>query len=368
MARPTEHVRRAIRAAAVRLPELFSPGSRVVVAFSGGQDSTCLLHALAHSHRKLDLLAAHVDHALRKDSADAARQAVKNAEAIGVRCAVTTVDVASYRAGLRGWSVEQAARAARYHALASIIEQTQAQALLVAHTADDQAETLLLHLLRGSGLDGLKGMRLDETIDLRQLGPKLESQPLHGTVLRVVRPLLGVPRSTTLAYCMQFGLSLVEDASNQTRIFNRNRVRLDVLPALERLNPAIRTTLARTAALAADEAAALDAIVAQIEPQLKHPDGYDLRLWRAQPRAFQRRLLRRGLASLVGGLVDVTDAPIEDALDLLQTAQPNQTYHLPYGVELCISSRKFCLQLHGRARARQSHQLRNTWGQEVPRV
>ena len=92
---------------------------------------------------------------------------------------------------------------------------------------------------------------------------------------------------------------------------------------------------------------------------------YQLRSFRAEPRALQRRLLRFGLESLLGGLVNVSDAPIEDALDLLQTGQPNQAYHLPYGVELCIGSESFTLRLDGRAR-QPEHQ--KTWEVDIPRV
>jgi hypothetical protein len=130
-------------------------------------------------------------------------------------------------------------------------------------------------------------------------------------------------------------------------------VRLDLLPVLASFNPAIKETLARTAELAAEDDAALGAIVDGLEKQLREDHSYDLASWRAQPRALQRRLLRLGLEELLGGKEDVTDAPIEDALDLLQSGQPRQTYHLPYGVELCIGFQNFSLQLHGRARRRE---------------
>jgi tRNA(Ile)-lysidine synthase len=364
----SDTVRRALKTSAARLPDLFAPGTRLVVGYSGGQDSTCLLHAL--SRMDLQIMGVHVDHGLRVDSAVDAQRVVAIGREIGVPIEIIRVDVGVYRQGLPGWSVQQAARSARYQALAAVAEQQHAAAVLVAHTADDQAETLLLNLMRGSGLEGLSAMPLEQSFSLEKLGPPVAELAHRPSVLRVARPLLRVPRSTTLAYCAEFGLSVVEDASNQSRTFTRNRVRLDLLPALERFNPAIRTILARTADLAAEDIAALDALVDALHASLARPTApgvleYELGPWRVQPRGLQRRLLRRGLESLLGGLVDVRAAPIDDALDLLRSGTPSQTYHLPYGVELCIESDIFLLRRHGRARQRNQG---NTWGVEGTRV
>jgi tRNA(Ile)-lysidine synthetase-like protein len=365
--REVERVRRAVRSCAVRLPDVFARGARLVVGFSGGQDSTCLLHALANAHRDLDLLAVHVDHVLRPDSAAAAEQAEKSAGRLGVKCEIARVDVGVYRRTLKHASVEQAARAARYQVLMAAAEKHQAAAILVAHTADDQAETVLLNLLRGTALLGLAGMRLEEALDARRLGPALSGAQVPQKTARLVRPLLRVSRATTLAYCTQFGLVsiLVEDASNQDRAYTRNRVRLELLPALEQFNPAIREVLARTADLAADDLRVLDDMAADVLAKLESNGEYDLRSFRDQPRALQRRMLRMALSTFDGHLVDVADSPIEDALDLLQTGQPNQTYHLPYGVEVCIKHQSFELQREGRALGRQA---RNTWESVGPRV
>jgi tRNA(Ile)-lysidine synthase len=376
--RAREAVKRGIRAAASRSPDIFARGTRVVVGYSGGQDSTCLLHALASSRLGLDIVVVHVDHGLRADSAAAAERVVECGRAIGVAVELGRVDVAAYRRGLPGWSVQQAARAARYQLLAAVAKKSQAAAVLVGHTADDQAETLLINLLRGTGTAGLAGMRLDETIVLDDLGPRVvlpESyvvvqSALEPHVMRLARPLLSIPRATTRAYCEQLGLALVEDPSNLSRTYTRNRVRFDLLPALEAFNPAIRAVLARTADLAAEDDAVLDALVDDLHARLaRSPQPevveYDLPVWRAQPRALQRRLLRRGLESLLGGLADVHAAPIDDALELVQAGLPERTYHLPYGVELCVLSETFVLRLHGRARPRLRQK---TWEVEGPRV
>jgi tRNA(Ile)-lysidine synthase len=365
-------VKRALQLAAARQAHLFAPGTRLVVGFSGGQDSTCLVHALSRPRRRLEIIAVHVDHALRPDSAETAVRARDAAAAMGVVCDVRRVDVGAYRRGLPAWSVQQAARAARYHVLARAAHEHQATALLVAHSADDQAETVLLNLLRGSGLAGLAGMPLAETLDPRRLGPPLAELPAKREAFRVVlaRPLLKVSRATTLAYCTEAGLMVIEDASNQVRDFTRNRVRLDLLPALETYNPSIREVLARTADLAGEDLAALDAVVeavyASVARAIDHDSlELDLRLFQAQPRAFQRRLLRRGLQSLLGTLVNVRAAPIEDALDIVASGSPAMTYHLPQGVEMCVGSATILLRLYGKARRPNRG---NTWENGVPRL
>ena len=323
----------ALRHATARLPDLLAPGKQLVVGYSGGQDSTCLLHALAQ--RGLDVLAVHVDHGLRAESAADAARVAENAARLAVECRVVRVDVLA-----SGRGVQAAARAARYQALAEVVAQVRGEALLMAHTADDQAETVLLNLLRGTGLAGLAGMRMDER---------------RGN-LRVARPLLRLERRITLAYCQELGLSVVEDISNRSRRYTRNRVRLDLMPALETFNPAIRTVLARLADLVAEDEAALAHEAAAVQVLLARQAepgslAYDRTGWRAQPRAVQRRVLRLGLHQLLGALIDVPAAPIEDALDLLQSTRGCQAYHLPGGIELRTAEADFVLRLHGRARA-----------------
>jgi tRNA(Ile)-lysidine synthase len=372
MVRASDLVARELRAAAARLPFVFEPGARLLVAVSGGQDSTCLLHALTRREPRLELVAAHVDHALRSDSAAGAQNVTQLAQALGVPAEVMRVDVAAYRAGLPAWSVQQAARAARYHALAHMARARAARAIVVAHTADDQAETLLLNLLRGAGFDGAMAMRMDEQLDPLVLGPspaELEA-PEKGPV-RVVRPLLKVGRPMTLAYCAEFELTVLEDPSNRSRAYTRNRVRHELLPALEQFNPAIRRVLARTADLVAEDVAALEGVVAELDGRLRRESSagllvYDRELWRAQSRALQRRLLRRAMQHLVGTLQDVRAGPIDDALDLVASGRPGQSYHLPYGIELRLEQQVLVLDPRGRARARDN--LAKNWGAEGPRV
>jgi tRNA(Ile)-lysidine synthase len=179
-----------------------------------------------------------------------------------------------------------------------------------------------------------------------------------------------VERATTLAYCQELDLPRVEDPSNQSRAYTRNRVRLELLPALEAFNPAIRSVLARLADLAAEDERALESTADALQAELARgagPDSvsYDLQAWRRQPRGIQRRLLRRALHQLLGQLVDVPAAPIDDALDLLASSHGRQAYHLPGGVELEATGTQVVLRLHGRAQP--PHQPKS-WGNNPPRV
>jgi tRNA(Ile)-lysidine synthase len=369
--RATLAVRRQLRLVARRLPDLFQTDARLAVGFSGGQDSTCLLHALRDRDLgfDIDVIGIHVDHALRAESGDDATRVVALGASFEIPVEVVRIDVAAYRQRLPRWSVQQAARAARYQALAAAAARHAARAVLVAHTEDDQAETVLLNLVRGTGLQGLAGMPLDERLELRRMGPPVRGLDGVPEQVRVARPLLRVARGTTFAYCGEQGLTVVEDASNQKRAYTRNRVRLDALPALEQFNPAVREALARTADLAAEDQAVLEGVVDALHADLARVSegvaSYPMAAWREQPLGLRRRLLRRGLAILLGELVDVRAAPVDDALEVLASGIQGQTYHLPYGVELRVDAESFELRRHGRALERSS---RNSWEGELPQV
>jgi tRNA(Ile)-lysidine synthetase-like protein len=345
-------VKRALRDVAARLPELLRADARVVIAVSGGQDSTCLLHALKRLRDGPDLVAAHVDHALRPESATDAATVAQRAEALGIPAVVRRVDVAAYRQEYGPLALQHAARIVRYEALATVVAEVGAQALLVGHTADDQAETVLLHVLRGTGLTGLSGMRLDDQLDPARLGPvpaELAGQRL-ATPLRVVRPLLRVPRATTLAYCQEERLTLTPDPSNDTNRYARNRIRRDLLPYLEQYNPAIKRVLARTAELATDDEDALQVLTDERfsafgQPLADGGFGYDRAAWCQLPRAIQRRLLRRTLLVLTGRLEDVRDAPIEDVLNVLSAGDARPHYDLPGGATLDATAHQLYIRL-----------------------
>ncbi|HEY8284997.1 MAG TPA: tRNA lysidine(34) synthetase TilS [Chloroflexota bacterium] len=223
-------------AAFCRKHSVFGPSERVVAAVSGGADSLCLLLCLHWLGPRLGLQVrvAHVHHGLRGEDADAdAAFVASQAAALGLPCEVIPVGTNAYAVSHR-CSIETAARDLRYAALRAMKARVGADCIATGHTEDDQAETVLLHLLRGSGLDGLAAMR-----------------PRRGDL---ARPLLTQTRQATAAFCEAHGLEARHDRSNEDPAFRRNAVRSQLLPALERFNPRAREALARCAALLALDA------------------------------------------------------------------------------------------------------------------
>ena len=215
----------------------------LLVGVSGGPDSLCLLDVL----RRLDyrLVVAHLDHGLRPESADEALAVQRLAESLGAACVVERQDVSAF-AEMHGISLEEAARSVRYRFLFEQARLYEAQAVAVGHTADDQVETVLMHLLRGAGLSGLRGMAY------RSL-PNTWSQDIP-----LVRPLLGTWREEVLAYCHANALQPHLDSSNLDIRFYRNRLRHDLIPYLKNYNPRVHEVLWRTARVLSDDYAVLE--------------------------------------------------------------------------------------------------------------
>jgi tRNA(Ile)-lysidine synthase len=219
-------------------------GAAIAVAVSGGADSLALLHALRvlAGPRGWRLEVVTVDHGLRAGSAADAAFVVDHAKALGLGAHLATLTAAELDAE-RGAGPEGAARAARYRALRAVAEMAGCEAVATGHTLDDQAETVLLQLLRGAGPDGLAAMAVRD-----------------GWLLR---PLLGVRRAETRACCQALGLAWREDESNADQRLLRNAVRLRVLPLLEELRPGAARTLARAADLARQDRDWLEPLAAE---------------------------------------------------------------------------------------------------------
>ena len=295
------------------------PGETVVTALSGGADSVALLDALRECGRRqgFRVVAAHLDHGLRPDSATDAAFCRNLCARFGVPLHVGSADVRG-RAERDRAGLEAAAREERYSFLRRVARDEAASAIAVAHTRDDQAETFLLRLLRGAGSSGLGAMR---------------ARAGH-----LLRPLLEVSRQEVLEHLRSRGLDWREDETNADLRFSRNRVRHELLPYLERhFNPSVRDVLARTAALLADEHERLDDAAGELYRQAARRakggvflDGEALR---RATRPMARQLVRVALLE-AGGLERVKAAHVERILDVSDRAgRSGRRLPLPGGRE-----------------------------------
>lgn len=272
---PARRVRDTIEAALTRLP----PGP-LLAAFSGGLDSTVLLHALTQSAAARDrgVRAIHVDHGLHGDSAEWSRHCARFAESLGVELITRTVDVVR----APGLGLEASARRLRYGAIEKVISPGEIVAL--AHHRDDQAETVMLKLMRGAGPEGIGAMR-----EIRPLGLGL-----------VWRPVLGLPRAALRDYAERHELDWIQDPSNADPAMDRNFLRLQVMPRIARRWPEADISISQSAAWARDAA---DFIDDEAERALARTQGLDpstlrFREWLALPRALRDPVLRRWLRAI----------------------------------------------------------------------
>jgi len=299
----------------------------LVVGVSGGSDSLALLDILARFYPAERLIVAHLDHTLRATSADDTALVARAAAERGLRFVAERADVAELARDGRQ-SLEAAGRAARYAFLAGVARAAGAAAVVVGHHAGDQAETILLHLLRGAGVGGLRGMAA--------------AAPLPGGPdLWLLRPLLGVARADIDAYCALAGLRPALDASNADPSFVRNRLRHELLPLLATYNPQIAQQLRETGAIAAAE----DELLTELELAAwgeavlpTPPRRIVLRrdVWRRQPLALRRRLLRRAVAACLPAGIDVGFQAIEAARRTAEGAAGGGRVSLPGGVVMDV--------------------------------
>lgn len=345
---------------------LLRPGDRVVVGVSGGPDSLCLLdvmHRLAGKH-ELELHVAHLNHGLRREARADAEFVRAEANKRACRFWTETVNVrAAAQAGKL--SLETAARQLRYDFLRRTAEQAGADRVAVAHTADDQAETVLMHLLRGTGLRGLRGMLPKTVIGDYAIGnwhaPGPDRQfPIANlqSPVYLVRPLLHTTRSDVLAYCAEHKLSPRLDRSNRDRRFTRNRVRRELLPALEAFNPNIRVVLARLAQTAAGDYEIWLEAVRRLWQATARPDEdepgqavFDRQRWLGLGGAQRRALLRAAIEQLTGEVEDVDFAPIEAAAEFSRHAAPGRSCQVVRGLVLKVDPERIRLAI-GRSTGR----------------
>ena len=309
----------------------------VVVGVSGGPDSLVLLHLLSRISKRLPHVhVAHLDHGLRPDSASDAQFVAGIAHNWNIPISIRHREIAKI-ASNRKISLEEAGRQERYAFLAEVAINEHINLILVGHNADDQVETVLMHLLRGAGLSGLGGMRPLTPIAAMCL-PTVTTLPSE---LQIGRPLLAVTRPEIESYCHTHELQPRRDASNTDNTFLRNRLRHEILPLLESVNPNLRTTFRRMAAVIGEEnrvvqqatsVAWRQVVVSQDENQvLLHRREFAQLL-----PGLQRRLLRRAIMQLRPNLRDIGFEQVSQAIVFCVSAQVRQKRSLAAQITLTV--------------------------------
>ena len=315
---------------------LVSNGQILLVAVSGGQDSVCLLHVLhqLQSEWGIKLHVVHLDHQLRgKESDGDARYVAGLAKRLGIPATIEKRDVSNYHKE-HGISLEEAAREVRYNFLAEVADAIGADRVAVGHTLDDHVETVLLHLIRGTGTRGLRGLR-----------PVTRWRAAEREIT-VVRPLLEVRRDETGAYCSSHHLRPRQDATNLSLVPLRNRVRLELLPLLQGYNPQVVEALQRTAHLAGDDIDYLEKEASRLYQRLAVRQGntivLDKKVLLSLPAAMQRNLLRLAIENVGGNLKDIEARHIEELIQALSKSAGKQI-SLPYGLFFTIDYGRYVL-------------------------
>ncbi len=291
-------------AASAKTRRLFATGDHLLVAVSGGPDSIALLSALASlaAAMRITVSALHINYGLRgKESDEDARFVFRLCAELGIPLICERIDLSVPSNRRKGLSLQACAREARYAALQRAASRIGASKIALGHTADDQAETLLMWMLRGSGAAGLAGIR-----------------PLRDGLY--VRPLLDVSRADVLAYLKTKGLAFRTDSSNAKPLYLRNRIRHELLPMLKQFNPAVVEALTRQADILRDEDHCLDQRVTEwIGRHVRQAGDHSVVVPRAAllelPVALQRRVVRRVMQQVAGGSHGPTFGAAEAVLE-----------------------------------------------------
>ena len=289
-------------------------GDKVLVSFSGGPDSTCLLDVLARLRDKLDIeiVVAHIDHRLSEESSEVATRVTTAAAEAGFEVHLAKAPE------LAGSNLHARARDFRYEFLDIVAAREGAARVATGHTLDDRVETTLARLIHGAGTSGLAGI-----------------PPIGGNR---IRPLISSRRSETRAYCKECGLDFYDDPANADDRFERNAVRADVVGVIEERwgDGAIRA-IATSAERLREDAVALDELGNRLYAELARADDgnvrFELEAVRAMTRAFRRRLLERAV-----GRVRDRSGGIDAALDALdaEARVPGASYQVASGIEIQI--------------------------------
>lgn len=313
---------------AVREFRLLQKGDRVLIGVSAGPDSTALCYLMKEAQNRFSLRVAlaYFNHGLRKSESTNEEKFVKAlGKQLGFPVVIEHVDVKEHRKKNPGLSLQEAARELRFAFFARATKKSRADKVTLAHHADDQAETLLLRLIEGTGMEGLSGIH-----------PKRE---IRG--MTVIRPLLCVTKDEILEYLKKNKISYCVDSSNKKLVYKRNKIRKHLLPALEKINPGVRENLLRLQNISYHENQLVEQIALKAEKQIVRHDSEGrahiaLKKFLREPLAVQRRVLKKVFTRVRASGEDILFAHVEHLR--LWMAGVERNLILPDGI--CVEKKK----------------------------
>ena len=304
--------------------DLFKRNEGIVVGVSGGPDSMCLLHLLwrVHENYNLKLFVVHLNHQFRGDEADKDSEYVRDyCNKLNIPVYIYNEDVACY-AQKKGITAEEAGRELRYKYFYEVLHKQNAQKIAVAQNLNDQAETVLMRLMRGSGIEGLSAIEFkrDDVI---------------------IRPLLNIERENIEKYCEEHCLNPRIDKTNLEAIYTRNRIRLELIPYMEKyFNKNIKTTLFRTADLLKEDSEFLNMTADSFYDKIVIEHRGEIRINKIELEkchiAIKNRILRKGMRAASGELRDVESKHIQILLSFVHKGKAGSEINLPNGVKAVL--------------------------------
>ncbi len=305
--------------------QLFDSADHLLVAYSTGIDSTALLHFLV-THYKNRVSACYVNHQLRSESSEENCTAAQFCKTLGITYYSETIDVSLY-SKTHKISIEEAARFLRYQALIQVAQQINATKIVTAHHQDDQVETILFRILRGTSLDGLRGIH--------------QKLPM---AIPIIRPFLALTQNELHNYVNMQELPFHEDASNQSRNYTRNRIRHDILPYIRNNGFAhVSTALLRLQNQAQEAHSWISSYVNIIFKQYLRKNGFLLSGFRAQAPIIQKEIIKQSLFQLNDSII-ITEKFLTNVCHFLTNTEPQGQFKLSEKTEILKNYQRFFIQ------------------------
>ncbi len=294
----------------IKKNKLLKKGDRIVLAVSGGADSMCMLRLFCEIRCDWDLTlnVVHLNHGFRGEESDSdAKYVEKKCKEWGVGLHSFYLDIQSM-AKSENLGFEDVARRERYRLFFEVMKKTNSQKIAVAQNKNDQAETFLLHLIRGSGLEGLTGIKYVRQDD-------------------VIRPILDLSREEIELYCKQNGIIPCVDSTNTDTKYTRNKIRHDILGSMKSINPSVIDNIVKTMSVLTEENKIIDDIVEYgYRNSSSFKDGiviFDIDNFNDNSKAVKRRLLRKAIEKVRGNLKDINFNEIEEIIELANARKTN---------------------------------------------